>query len=159
MEKKKRILGLLFAVLLLELAGAFGSLSAIKEIPVWYASLNKPGFTPPDWAFAPIWLTLYALMGIAAFLVYEKGFGKKKVKIALNAFALQLSLNLLWSLMFFGMHQILFGLVDVAILFVAISFTMANFYKVSKTSAFLLVPYLAWVAIATVLNLSVFLLN
>ena len=158
MENKK-ILGLVLAVLLLELAGAFGSLFTIKEISGWYAALRLPGFTPPNWLFEPVWLTLYALMGIASFLVYEKGFGKKNVKIALNAFALQLGLNLMWSLLFFGMHQILFGLVDIAFLFAAIAFTIGKFHKVSKNSALLLVPYLAWVAIATVLNLAVFLLN
>jgi len=96
-------------VVLCELAGVIGSLFTISAIPTWYAALRKPWFTPPNWLFGPIWLTLYFLMGISLYLVFENKRNKAKEKPALWAFGIQLFLNVLWSVLFFGMHYLFYG--------------------------------------------------
>src|SRR3989339_1453671 len=104
-----RIIGSLIAVAISFAAGAIGSFATSPSIPTWYASLNKPSFNPPNWIFGPVWTLLYVMMGIASYLIWEKGWGKPEVKVALSLFAVQLILNSLWSVLFFGMHSPLFG--------------------------------------------------
>src|SRR5512142_2235642 len=104
----KKAAGIIIAVVICELAGVVGSIFTMPSIPGWYAGLTKPAFNPPNGIFGPVWITLYALMGIAAWLVYDKrGAKKAEVKQALFVFVAQLILNVLWSIMFFGAHQIL----------------------------------------------------
>src|SRR4030042_2496429 len=93
---------LIISVLVCLSAGFIGSVFTTPAIPTWYATLNKPFFNPPNWIFAPVWTLLYLSMGIGAFLIWEKGFKKKEVRIALLIFALQLALNIKWSFLFFG---------------------------------------------------------
>ena len=119
----------------------------------------KPPFNPPNWIFGPVWITLYALMGIAAFLIFEKGIGKKEVRKALAVFAAQLVLNSLWSIVFFGAHQILGAAVLILLLWAMILATIRLFRRISGTAAGLLIPYLLWVSFATVLNISLYGLN
>lgn len=146
-------------VLLCLSAGGIGSTFTAPAIPEWYAALNKPSFSPPNWLFAPVWTALYILMGFAAALVWRKGLQEPKVRAALVAFLLQLILNMLWSVFFFGMRSPLAGLVDILFLWTMILVTIARFSKVSTWAAALLVPYLLWVTFASGLNLGIFLLN
>jgi benzodiazapine receptor len=153
------ILKLIISVVICQLAGVIGSIFTRPAIPTWYASLNKPAFNPPNWVFSPVWITLYILMGIAAFLVWSKGLNVRHVKLALVLFAVQLILNALWSAVFFGLKSPLLGLFVIVILWIAILFTILNFYKVSGTAGFLLIPYILWVSFASVLNFSLWRLN
>ncbi len=151
-------LKLIGCVLLCEFAGVIGSVFTFSQIAGWYVSLNKPFFTPPDWVFGPVWLTLYALMGIALYLAWQSG-GGKKLKQALQVFGLQLALNALWSIIFFGAESIFFGLVVIVLLWLAILWTITKFWRIDEKAGWLLVPYIVWVTIATALNAGVWLLN
>jgi tryptophan-rich sensory protein len=155
----KKGLGIFVAVLICELAGIAGSLFTAPAIAGWYAGLTKPAFNPPNWLFAPVWTSLYALMGLAAWLVYDKGARRDDVKRALFVFVAQLILNVLWSIMFFGAHQILGAFVIIVALWTLILGMILRFLKISKAAAYLLVPYLLWVSFATVLNASLYVLN
>lgn len=141
------------------LAGAVGGIFTYPNIAGWYANLNKPALTPPNWAFGPAWTALYILMGIAAYFVLREGFGKEKVREALGVFAAQLALNVLWSLVFFGLRSPFYGLGAIAGLWLAIAVTIFLFWKISKVGAALLVPYIIWVSFAAYLNYSVYALN
>ncbi len=155
MDKLKLALALMVCLL----AGALGALFTTPAIPTWYAGLSKPSFSPPNWLFAPVWTLLYVLMGGAAYLVWMKGWKQREVRAALGVFGVQLVLNFLWSVAFFGMHSPLYGLVVIAALWAAIALTIVRFRGVSRPAAWLLVPYLLWVSFAAYLNYSVWALN
>ncbi|HLD39141.1 MAG TPA: TspO/MBR family protein [archaeon] len=156
-EGKFSIEKIIIMIVIAELAGIIGSIFTTPAIGSWYASLNKPWFTPPSWVFGPVWLTLYALMGIAAGIVWHS---KSKIKErALQIYGFQLFLNLVWSLLFFGLRNPLYGLIDIVLMWIAIAATIFMFYKVNKKSAALLIPYIIWVTIATALNYYVLVLN
>jgi len=157
--KRSDVLGIAIAVIVCELVGIVGAVFTAPAIPTWYASLVKPSFTPPGWLFGPVWTTLYALMGIAAFIVWRRGLAVAGVKAALLLFVVQLLLNALWSPVFFGVHSPSGGLAIILALWVAIVATIALSAGVSKAAAVLLVPYLLWVSFATVLNFSIWRLN
>jgi tryptophan-rich sensory protein len=157
--KRSSFFKLVVAVVISELAGGIGSLFTISAIPTWYATLAKPAFNPPSWIFGPVWVTLYALMGIAAFLIWNKGWGRKDVWQALSVFLLQLILNALWSIIFFGLHSPLWAFFDIIALWLAIVWTMVLFYKISKPAMWLLMPYIFWVSFAACLNYSILMLN
>jgi tryptophan-rich sensory protein len=150
---------LVIAIAVSELAGVIGSIFTISAIPTWYAGLAKPALNPPSWVFGPAWTTLYALMGIAAFLIWRIGWERKEVKIALGVFGIQLFLNAIWSIIFFGLHSPGWALVVIVLLWLAIVWTIAVFYKISKPAAYLLVPYILWVSFASYLNYSILILN
>ena len=158
MELKEIAKAVLFVLICL-LAGGIGTVFTIQSIPTWYATLIKPAFNPPNWIFGPVWTTLYILMGIAAYLVYKEGAGKKEAKEAIAVFGIQLVLNVLWSLVFFGLHSPFAGLVCIIALWLAIALTIKKFHKISKTAGLLLVPYILWVSFASILNLSIWMLN
>ncbi len=138
-----------------EAAGIIGAFFTAPSVPAWYAGIAKPTFNPPAWVFGPVWTTLFALMGIAAFLIWEKGIGRKDVKTALGIFAGQLVLNTLWTIIFFGFHNIGGALIEIILLWFAILATIAVFAKISKPAAWLLVPYIFWVSFACFLNYSI----
>ena len=150
---------LVVSIIIVFVAGAIGTVYTLPEITGWYANLPKPSWTPPNWAFGPIWSTLYVLMGIALFLVWREGLERKEVKIAIIVFAFQLAINVIWSLVFFGGHNLFGGLVLVLILWIAILINIIVFYRISKAAGLILIPYLIWVSIASYLNYSVFILN
>lgn len=150
---------LIFSIAVCQAAGLFGSLYAFEAIPGWYASLGKPWFTPPNFLFGPVWVTLYTLMGISLFLAWKKGFSSNAGKAALAAFALQLFLNALWSFLFFGLRSPLLGLVEIIALWLSILATILLFCKISRPAALLLLPYLLWVSLAAALNYFVWVLN
>lgn len=147
------------SILLCYAAGFVGSVFTRPAIPTWYVTLNKPSFTPPNWLFFPVWTTLYGLMGISVFLIWRKGLKEKRVSIALVLFAIQLILNALWSIAFFGLHSPISGLVIIIVLWVAILLTMIWFFRISGVAGWLLVPYMVWVGFAAILNFYVYLLN
>ena len=126
------ILRLVASIIICQLAGLIGSVFTRSSIPTWYAGLKKPSFTPPNWLFAPVWTTLYLLIGIAAFLVWRRNLENREVKISLILFAVQLIFNTLWSIVFFGLRSPLLGVIVISILWVAILLTTINFLKVSK---------------------------
>lgn len=142
-----------------QLAGILGAFFTRAAIPGWYALLNKPSFTPPNWLFGPAWITLYLLMGIAAYLVWRKGLPAPGVRPALAVFLVQLALNALWSPVFFGLRSPLAGAVVIVLLWLAIVITIFLFWQVAKPAALLLIPYILWVSYASVLNISIWLLN
>ena len=152
-------LKLIAAIVISELAGIVGSFFTVSAIPNWYAMLAKPELNPPSWIFGPVWITLYALMGIAAFLVWKQGWEKKEVKVALGIFGIQLFLNGIWSIMFFGLQNPGLALINIVLLLFAIIWTMIVFYKISKSATYLLIPYIFWVSFATYLNYAIWLLN
>ena len=158
---KNKTIALIAAILICEISGVIGSVFTYQSIPDWYNTekLNKPSFTPPSWLFGPVWVTLYLLMGISAYLIWEKGTKKKLVKDSLSIFGIQLILNTLWSILFFGLRCPLCGFIEIIILWFAIAFTIITFYKLSRTAALLLVPYILWVSFAMVLNFYVWRLN
>jgi benzodiazapine receptor len=155
----KRAAGILVSVVVCELAGVIGSLFTTPSIPGWYAGLTKPPFNPPNWIFGPVWTVLYALMGLAAYLVFEKGFKRPEVKKGLSVFAAQLLLNVLWSIVFFGAHVIFGAVVVIVLLWTLILATILLFRRISRAAACLLVPYVLWVSFAAVLNVSLYVLN
>jgi translocator protein len=155
----KEIPKLIVSILIVFAAGAVGTVYTLKEITTWYVTLAKPSWTPPNWAFGPIWSTLYVLMGIALFLVWREGLDRKDVRIAILVFAVQLVLNVLWSIIFFATHNIFGGLIFVIMLWISILINIIVFYRISKPAGLILIPYLIWVSIASYLNYSVFLLN
>ena len=150
---------LIVAIGICLLAGFFGSLFTTPSIPTWYAALQKPAFTPPNSYFAPVWTTLFVLMGISAFLVWNKGMESKGVKTALWLFDTQLVLNVLWSFLFFTLHSPFYALVEIIILWLAIALTMVKFFPISRIAGLLLFPYILWVSFAAVLNFYIVRLN
>lgn len=150
---------LVISIVVCEGAGLIGSIFTASAIPIWYASLVKPYFTPPNWLFAPAWGTLYLLMAISAFIVWRTGLDKRQVRVALGIFVLQLVLNVLWSLAFFGLRSPLFGVIVILALWLAILLTIVRFFPISRAAGALLLPYIGWVTFAAILNISIRLLN
>lgn len=152
----KNLLKLSLSVSLCLGAGILGSIFTFSAPPAggltWYATLNKPAFSPPNWIFGPVWTVLYVLMGISLYLVWTK----KKVP---SVFWIQLILNALWSIIFFGMTNPILALVDIAVLWIAIVLTIKAFSKINKLAGNLLIPYLIWVSFASILNLAIVMLN
>jgi tryptophan-rich sensory protein len=153
------LLKLLASLTVVLAAGGIGSLATTRAIPTWYKGLVKPSFNPPEWLFGPAWTMLYLLMAVAVFLVWKQGFGVPGVKLALAVFLVQLVLNALWSVLFFGLRSPLAGLVEIAVLWVAILATIILFFRVSVPAGVMLLPYIAWVSFAAVLNAAIFVLN
>jgi translocator protein len=158
-SKKAEISKLVTSLCVCQFAGFMGSIVTRPAISTWYAELQKPRFTPPDYVFGPVWISLYILMGIAAFLVWRRGFHHQVVKRALAIFGVQLVLNMLWSFLFFGLRSTLAGLIGIFILGIAIILTIRSFLAVSRPAGLLLIPYFLWVSFATGLNLSIWWLN
>jgi translocator protein len=140
-------------------ASAIGSFATVRAIPTWYKGLTKPSFNPPEWLFGPAWTVLYLMMAVAAWLVWKRGLGVPGVKLALVIFLAQLMLNVLWSILFFGLRSPLAGLVDIVLLWFAILGTIVLFFRVSTVAGILLLPYIAWVSFAAILNAAILLLN
>jgi len=147
---------LIISVLICQIAGVIGSIFTAPSITAWYANLQKPAFSPPNWVFGPVWITLYTLMGISLYLVWNK---KKNIKIPLTLFFIQLILNSIWSVIFFGLQNPFYALIEIIILWIMILLTVISFYKVSKKASLLLLPYIVWVTVATFLNYYIWILN
>lgn len=152
------IVKLLVSIIVPLAIGAIGSIATTANLNPWYASLEKPVFNPPNEIFGPVWTILYVLMGIALFLVWNAK-AKQSKRRAFTFFGIQLALNLLWSLVFFGAQSPLIALFVIVALLVAIVLTAREFYAFSKPAMWLFVPYIAWVSFATALNVAIVLLN
>jgi len=137
------------------LAAALGGRATASSVGTWYRTLTKPAWNPPGWVFGPVWTLLYAMMAVAAWLVWRQvGWGG-----ALAVFGVQLALNVVWSFCFFGRRSPLAGLVDIVLLWAAIALTLVWFWRVNRLAGLLFVPYLWWVTFAAALNFSIWRLN
>jgi len=139
------------------LVAVIGAAFTTPEIPTWYATLSKPSFNPPNWLFGPVWTVLYILQGIALYLIISAK--SKHISRAVVLFMLQLILNLLWSIVFFGLHQPLWALIEIMFLWLFVLATMLEFFKHSPPAGKLLLPYLAWISFAMALTAGVVYLN
>lgn len=180
--KFKNFVKLFISIIVCELAGVAGSIFTSSEIAGWYKGIRKPDFNPPGWIFGPAWTLLFVLMGISLYLVWVNKWeirnkisvDKKEIWNPLSKrffsgdwakaniiliFATQLILNIIWSVIFFGMHRPDLAFFEVIMLWVAITFTIINFYRVSKKAAYLLLPYIVWVSFAAILNYTIWMLN
>ena len=155
----QKIIKIVLVVLVCVSVGYLSGTVTRESITTWYPTLVKPVFNPPNWIFAPVWTLLYIMMGIAAGLVWTNEYEQKIVKKALGFFAIQLGLNALWSYLFFGLHNPLLALIEIVLLWLMIFETYNQFKKIDKVSGFLMIPYLAWVSFATILNASIWWLN
>jgi translocator protein len=157
-DRSRRFVALALWIALCAGGGALIGLSTQGGDSPWYASLDKPSWTPPGWLFGPVWTTLYTAMGVAAWLVSREG-GWRQQRWPLTVFLAQLAVNFAWSPLFFGLRQITWALVDIVVLWVLIVVTIRLFARVKPAAAWLLTPYLAWVSFATALNAAIVWMN
>ena len=150
---------LVVAVAIPLLVAGLSGFATAQGVRDWYPTLVKPSFNPPSWVFGPVWTLLYLMMGIAAFLVWQKGWESGAVKTALALFAIQLILNGLWSVLFFGMRSPGLAFAEILLLWISIGGTMVLFWRVAPVAGMLLLPYEAWVTFAAVLNGAIWILN
>ena len=154
-RERKTMLRIAVAVAVCLLVGALSGFATQSSVDTWYSTLVKPSFNPPNWIFAPVWTVLYILMGVAAGMVWGYGYYHKWVKTALYIFGFQLLLNASWSIVFFGLQLPLPALVVLLLLLILIVITIRRFYIISRTAAYLMVPYLLWVLFAGVLYVNI----
>jgi benzodiazapine receptor len=140
-------------------AGGIGSLFTFKAIPTWYAALKKPPYTPPNQVFGPVWTILYILMGISVYFVWQKGLATNGALLAFVLFWIQLILNAMWSVIFFGLKSKGGGVITIVALWLLILVTIITFFQVSGWAGALLIPYIFWVSIAAYLNTGIWILN
>ena len=150
---------LIIAIAIPVAVGAISGFFTATGVESWYQTINKPSWNPPGWIFAPVWTTLYIMMGVALFLVWKSDSSDILKKTAITLFAIQLVLNFFWSFIFFDQHQIGWALVEIIVMWIFILLTIFAFGNVSKLAAWLLVPYISWVSFATILNYTIWKLN
>jgi tryptophan-rich sensory protein len=155
---KSQVLKFILSVLLPLGIGGIAGLFTAEAVPGWYATLNQPSFNPPNWIFGPVWTTLYLLMGISLFLVWKQNYSRER-NIAIAVFLIQLALNFAWSLIFFHFKMIGLALFEIILLWISILSMLFIFYKIKPVAAYINIPYLLWVAFATMLNASYYILN
>ena len=154
---RKQLLALLISLGVCFAAAGVGSLFTSMSVTTWYPTLTKPEWTPPGWVFGPVWSTLYAMMAVAAWLVWRRG--GSEAQPALRIFALQLGLNVLWSVLFFGLRLPGVALAEIIFLWLAIGATARVFGRISTSAGLLFVPYFVWVGFAAILNFAIWRLN
>ena len=150
---------LLVALAVPQAVGLVAGFFTASSVRGWYGTLAMPVFQPPPWVFAPVWTLLYLLMGVASWLVWREGLDRPDVRRALAAYLVQLALNFAWSFLFFRLRSPLLGLIDIGLLGAALVVTTVLFLRVSPRAGWLMLPYLAWVAFAGLLNLRILQLN
>jgi benzodiazapine receptor len=156
---KKKLTYIAISVTICLVIGFLSGFATQSSVNDWYLSLNKPSFNPPNWIFGPVWTLLYILMGISAGIVWAKGFYHIWVKTALYNFGFQLLFNALWSVVFFGFKNPFWALLVILVLLALILLTIKWFNVVSRTAAYLLIPYFLWVCFATILNYKIWEMN
>jgi translocator protein len=149
----------IIAVFICESVGITSGLLTQNDTITWFSTLNKPSWNPPAYLFGPVWTTLYFLMGVSLWLIWKIDAPEAQKLRAELTFAVQLFLNFMWSILFFKCHSPALAFADILLMIVAILITISRFAKISKTAAWLLIPYLAWVCFATVLNYSIWMRN
>ena len=155
----KELVRLILCIAICQLAGVIGSVFTASSVTTWYTTLEKPWFTPPGSVISVAWITLFALMGLSLFLIWQKGINSTNAKIAVGVFAFQLLVNILWSYVFFGLQSPLAALVVIVVLWLLILQCIIRFWSISKNAALLLVPYILWVSFAAFLNYTIWRLN
>jgi tryptophan-rich sensory protein len=151
---------LIASILICQGAGLLGSLFTSPTVKAdWYINLNKPAFQPPDWLFGPVWITLFLLMGISLYIVWNVPGDEFRTALPLGIFIFQLVLNIMWSFLFFYLKNPFMALMEIFVLWLAILVTLILFYRISKIAGLLLIPYLLWVAFAACLNFFLWNLN
>ena len=148
---------LIILIIACNLIGAIGAVWTSSDGP-WYKGINKPSFNPPNWIFGPVWTLLFTLMGISLYLVWTSPSSNIKI-IALALFAIQFLFNIAWSYLFFGLNKPLWSFIEILFLLVFIIATAFSFFKISKPSGYLLIPYVLWVSFAAILNYSIWRVN
>lgn len=146
----------LFIVICLSV-GWIGSIATGTSREIWYVALQKPPLNPPDWIFAPVWITLYIFMAIAGWRIWETQDSKRNQIRFL--FVVQLCLNGVWSFLFFGLRNPLIGLMDIVLLWTCLFVLTLGAWRTERIAGFLLMPYLIWVSFATYLNAAIWCLN
>jgi benzodiazapine receptor len=149
---------LVSSLVICQLAGFVAALFTTPAIPGWYASLEKPTFNPPSWIFSPVWIFLHLLMGMTLYIIWEN-LPKTEAKVAMVFFTVQLVLNILWSIIFFGLKSPMLAFIEIIILWIVILLTVIRSARVSKTTIYLLLPYILWVTFAAILNFFLWRLN
>lgn len=149
----------LTSVAIAQMAGVIGSIFTTPNISGWYGSLTRPTWNPPNWVFGPVWITLYTLIGYAAFLVWEKRKTDVRVQAALWLYGVHLLFNALWSIIFFGMQNPGLAFLEILALDMLIIITTILFWRISRSAGLLMLPYAAWVFFATYLNYTIWILN
>lgn len=158
-SRKFQFFPFLISLLITLVIGFVASLVTRPQIAGWYGTLNKPSFNPPPWLFAPVWTAIYIMIATAAYLVWKHRSRKPTYIIARSVYFIQLILNFSWSIVFFGLHQVLAALIVIILMWVSILLNIYWFGKFSKVAGRLLWPYLLWVSFAALLNASIYLLN
>ena len=153
-----KIFPILVSILIAQLAGFIGSFFTVSSVNTWYLDIAKPVWNPPSWIFGPVWVTLYILMGIAAYMIWRKR-NSSNVKLALSVYGVHLVLNALWSIIFFGLQNPGLAFIEILVLLVFILGTMFLFWRINRWAAILLLPYLGWVSFASFLNYNIWYLN
>jgi len=158
MRTSKTVITLLICLLLPLIVGGISGFATATGIQSWYATLHKPSFNPPNYLFGPVWSFLYILMGVSLYIVWINGKGKNRID-ALRIFTIQLTLNFLWSFLFFKFNLIGVAMLDILLIWITILLMIMFFSRVSKIAAYLQIPYLLWVTFASTLNGAIWLLN
>ena len=139
--------------------GALGGWATAQSVKTWYPTLNKPSFNPPNWLFAPVWTTLYVLIGIAAYLVWTKRDQIVHFPRTVAIYLIQLMLNLAWSFIFFYLHEVGFALAEIILLLIITVVNGLMFYKINKWAGLIFIPYILWVSFASFLTYNILILN
>lgn len=155
---KSNVIKLAISLLLPLSVGALAGMFTSQAVPTWYASLNRPSFSPPNWVFGPVWTTLYILLGISFFLIWKESSSKLR-NLAIIVFAIQMLLNFAWSFIFFYFNLIGAALIEIILLWISIAAMIYLFYKIKPVAAYLNIPYLLWVSFATILNAGYYFIN
>ena len=154
-----KIAKLVISIIICQIVGLMGSFFTMPAIDSWYQTINKPIFTPPNWVFAPVWVVMFLLMGVALFFIWDKESKNGEKKAAIVVFVFQFILNILWSFIFFTLKSPIGAFVEIMALWIMVLFTIITFSKVSKTAGYLLLPYIIWVSFAAFLNFIIILIN
>ncbi|MFZ1291253.1 MAG: TspO/MBR family protein [Melioribacteraceae bacterium] len=156
--KISHIIKLIISILLPLSVGAIAGMFTSQAVPIWYASLNRPSFSPPNWVFGPVWTTLYILLGISFFLIWKEEASKER-DLAIKVFSIQMLLNFAWSFLFFYFNLIGAALIEIILLWISIASMIYLFHKIKPVAAYMNIPYLLWVSFATILNAGYYFLN
>ncbi len=157
---KSKTLKLIISILICQFAGFLGSFFTTPKIATWYQGVTKPSFNPPNYLFGPVWTILFILMGISLYIIWTSKFKDRAYKKeVIIIFAIQLILNILWSILFFGLESPMFAFFEIMILWISIFATIIGFYKISRIASLILIPYILWVSFASVLNFFIWKLN
>lgn len=156
--KISHIIKLIISILLPLSVGAIAGMFTSQAVPIWYASLNRPFFSPPNWVFGPVWTSLYILLGISFFLIWKEKASKER-DLAIKVFLVQMLLNFAWSFLFFYFNLIGAALIEIILLWTSIAAMIYLFYKIKPVAAYMNIPYLLWVSFATILNAGYYFLN